>query len=575
MQKLKLLIPLALLISGLFVACHEDDPLGNSQSADVTFAGQIIDENGNGVEGALVKAGDESTLTDKNGVFRLKQVRLAAMHAMVTVSKAGYFEVSRPYIVEDEALQTITIQLLTKTYAGAVNTATGGQVNISGGPKLDFPALAFTDANGNAYNGQVSVYGRYLDPSDPNLGLFIPGDMTAENASDEEVFLATYGMVAVEIEGASGQKLKIASGKEVELRMPILASQSASAPNEIPLWYYDLEEGHWHEEGTAQKVGNEYVGKVKHFSFWNCDEPFPLTQLHGTIYLDNSNQPLANVLIRITLLSNGASSFGYTDSDGKFGGCVPKDEALLLEVLEPLDCGSNGIYAQNIGPFSGETTIPPITLSSSQVSILKVSGQLLDCAGQAVTNGYVKITLADLKNFLHTDANGQFEYTVIGCSNTTQTGEAVGYDLTNLLESTPKPFSTPPNTVNLGNLTVCTALTEYIQYTLDGQTFTKISPNGGLDLTTTFIASQDSSQDNSYIQFQFENSGQTGAFPLRFLQVNQKSYDISFGNVLTTNVTAYGNIGDLITGSFSGTFQEFSNGASHTISCNYRVIRDW
>jgi hypothetical protein len=330
MQKLKLLIPLALLISGLFVACHEDDPLGNNQTADVTFAGQIINENGDGVEGALVKAGDESALTDKNGVFRLKQVRLAAMHAMVTVSKPGYFEVSRPYIVEDEALQTITIQLLTKTYAGAVNTATGGQVNISGGPKLDFPAFAFSDANGNAYNGQVSVYGRYLDPSDPNLGLFIPGDMTAENASDEEVFLATYGMVAVEIEGASGQKLKIASGKEVELRMPILASQSASAPNEIPLWYYDLEEGHWHEEGTAQKVGNEYVGMVKHFSFWNCDAPFPLTQLHGTIYLENVNQPLTNALVRITMVSTGASSFGYTDGDGKFGGCVPKDEALVF-----------------------------------------------------------------------------------------------------------------------------------------------------------------------------------------------------------------------------------------------------
>jgi hypothetical protein len=574
MQKLKLLIPLALLISGLFVACHEDDPLGNNQTADVTFAGQIINENGDGVEGALVKAGDESALTDKNGVFRLKQVRLAAMHAMVTVSKPGYFEVSRPYIVEDEALQTITIQLLTKTYAGAVNTATGGQVNISGGPKLDFPAFAFSDANGNAYNGQVSVYGRYLDPSDPNLGLFIPGDMTAENASDEEVFLATYGMVAVEIEGASGQKLKIASGKEVELRMPILASQSASAPNEIPLWYYDLEEGHWHEEGTAQKVGNEYVGMVKHFSFWNCDAPFPLTQLHGTIYLENVNQPLTNALVRITMVSTGASSFGYTDGDGKFGGCVPKDEALTLEVMEPIDCGSQVLYTQNIGPFAGETTLPDITLSALQIPIFKVNGQLLDCAGQAVANGYVKITLGDSKYFLHAEANGQFEFAMVGCGSTAQTGEATGYDLANLLESAPTPLSTPPNSINLGTLTVCTALTEYIQYTLDGQTFTKISPFGVLDATSTFIASEDSTQNNAYIQFNFENNGQTGTFPLRFLQVNQLFYDISFGTVLTTDVTTYGNVGDLITGSFSGTFQQFSNGASHTISCNYRVIRE-
>jgi hypothetical protein len=191
-----------------------------------------------------------------------------------------------------------------------------------------------------------------------------------------------------------------------------------------------------------------------------------------------------------------------------------------------------------------------------------------------VTNGYVKITLGDSKYFLHAEANGQFEFAMVGCGSTAQTGEATGYDLANLLESAPTPLSTPPNSINLGTLTVCTALTEYIQYTLDGQTFTKISPFGVLDATSTFIASEDSTQNNAYIQFNFENNGQTGTFPLRFLQVNQLFYDISFGTVLTTDVTTYGNVGDLITGSFSGTFQQFSNGASHTISCNYRVIRE-
>ncbi|MFN0215773.1 MAG: carboxypeptidase-like regulatory domain-containing protein [Saprospiraceae bacterium] len=574
MQKLKLLIPFALFIGAFFVACHEDDPFEHSKIADVSFAGRIIDEAGEGVEGALVEAGNESSLTDKNGVFRLKPVRLPAMHSMVTVSKPGYFKVSRPYIVEDDALQTITIQLLAKTYAGSLNPGAGGIINVMGGPKLDFPANAFTDANGNAYNGDVIVYARYLDPSDPNLALFVPGDMTAENAVDEEVFLSTYGMLGVEIESNSGQKLKIAPGKEVEVRMPILSSQLASAPAVIPLWHYDLEDGHWKEDGSAQKIGGEYVGKVTHFSFWNCDEPFPLTQLHGKIYLGSANQPLANACVRLTMLSTGGSSFGYTDGSGCFGGCIPKDEVLLLEVVSPQDCGNQVYYSANVGPFSGVSTLPDIIIPpSAQLPVIKVSGTLLDCTALPVGNGYVKIEQGNEKRFLYPNSNGQFEYVMAACNNDPQTGQIVGYDLTNLLESAPAAFSTPPNTVNVGSIVTCTTLSEYIQYNLDGQNFTKISPyawtNSGL---TTQIGSEDSTA--TWIGFTFDNNEQTGLFPLTWLTANNLLFDTQLPNTLITNVTTFGaNQGDLIIGTFGGNFQT-SGGASHTINGSYRVIRE-
>jgi len=137
MQKLKLLIPLALFIGAFFVACHEEDPFENGKTADVTFAGRIIDENGDALEGALVKAGEESTITDANGIFRLQSVRLPASHAMVSVSKAGFFEISRPYIVEDDALQTVTIQLLTKNQVGLLIAAAGGVVNVPRWPQFE------------------------------------------------------------------------------------------------------------------------------------------------------------------------------------------------------------------------------------------------------------------------------------------------------------------------------------------------------------------------------------------------------------------------------------------------------
>lgn len=575
MQKLRLLLPLALFIGAFFMACHEEGVFDDGPVAKVTFVGRIIDEGGDGVPSALVKAGNESTMTDNNGVFRFEALKLPSMHAMLTVSKSGYFEISRPYIVKDGALQTVTIQLLAKTYAGSVSGANGGSISVPGGPKLNFPGGAITNINGTPFNGQVSIYARYLDPTDPKLALFVPGDMTAENASNEEVFLATYGMVGVEIESSTGVKLKIATGKEVELRMPIVASQQANAPAQIPLWHYDLEEGHWKEDGIAQKIGNEYVGKVSHFSFWNCDAPFPLTQLHGKVLFENANQPLANACIRITMLSTGASSFGYTDGTGRFGGCVPKNEALLLEVLTPQDCGGQVYYTENIGPLTGETTLPDIIIpASAQLPLLKVSGQLLSCNNQPIADGYVKIEIASNKYFVFSDANGQFGHTIIRCNNNPETGLVIGYDVANLLESASTTFTAPPNNINVGSLSVCTAVTEYIQYTYDGQQYNKIDPFGGLDVTVAGIWSNDSLNVAQNISFTFANSGQTGTFPLSSMHVHDTNFDTQAANTLSTTVTAFGPLGDFMIGTFGGNYLDL-NGNSHTISGNYRVIREY
>ena len=575
MQKLKLLIPLALFLGVFFIACHEDDPFGSSQVADVTFAGQIIAENGNAVSGALVKAGNESAITDENGIFRLKSARLHEGHAMITVIKEGYFDLSRPYIIEDGAVQIITIQLLSKLQMGTVNAGQGGVVDV-GGPTLSFPANAVSDLNGNVFSGQFNVFARYLDPSDPKLGLFIPGDMTAENEADEVVFLATYGMLGVEIQDLNGQKLKIAPGKEVEVRMPIIASQMASAPSEIALWYYDLEDGHWKEEGLAQKVGAEYVGKVTHFSFWNCDASFPLTQLKGKIYLENTSQPLINALVRITMLSTGASSFGSTDDKGNFGGCIPQNEALKLEVVSPVSCGSQSFYSQDIGSFPGPSILPDIIIpASAQVPVLKVKGQLRNCNGQPVSNGYVKIKVdGGFGFFLFPKANGQFEFTTIACTNGSQTGQILGYDLTNLLESAPISYVATQNTINVGNITVCTALAEFIEYTLDGQTFLKLEPNAVLNGQLTNILAHDSIS-TAWINLSFANSGQVGNFPITTFGANDTYSDDQVSNTLSTNVTAFGNVGEIITvtGTFKGNFKAL-DGSSHTVSGSYRVNRE-
>src|SRR6185312_12452020 len=89
--------------------------------------------------------------------------------------------------------------------------------------------------------------------------------------SNKRVVITSYGMLAVELESLTGEKLQIAPGNTATLMIPVPPSVASSAPSTISLWYVNEQTGAWQEEGTAQKNGNFYVGEVKHFSFWNCD----------------------------------------------------------------------------------------------------------------------------------------------------------------------------------------------------------------------------------------------------------------------------------------------------------------
>ena len=52
----------------------------------------------------------------------------------------------------------------------------------------------------------------------------MPGDLRGTDTSGRTVGLQTFGMVAVELEGSAGQRLKLASGKTATISLPIPAA---------------------------------------------------------------------------------------------------------------------------------------------------------------------------------------------------------------------------------------------------------------------------------------------------------------------------------------------------------------
>ena len=424
---------------------------GNLANRD--FIGQIVDENNQALEGVEVKIGSISKITDSKGVFVIKNAAVYEKFAYITAKKSGFINGSRT-IVPNTGINTIKIMMLSATVQATVASGTASNVALSNGSKVTFDGN-FKTESGTAYSGSVKVMMHHLDPSDSTTKDKMPGSLMAQNATGSQRILETYGMMNVELQDTSGNKLQIANPTSIE--MPISSSQALTAPSTIPLWYFDETAGYWKEEGTATKVGNKYVGTVNHFSWWNCDAPFPTVSLGITVV--NSNQvPMAGV--RVELVRNnqngGWNVPGYTNVVGQVSGLVPSNETLTMNIYSNNSvCASQSIYTQQIGPFSSNTALPIVVVPVSSVITTLVQGTLTNCSNASVTNGYVWLQTAG--QFLFTQVtNGSFSFTVLNCTSAATSFTLQGFDYDGMKSTTQQTGTLNNQTVALGVLQACT-----------------------------------------------------------------------------------------------------------------------
>ncbi|MBL0013383.1 MAG: hypothetical protein IPP30_06350 [Flavobacterium sp.] len=294
----------------------------------------------------------------------------------------------------------------------------------------------------------------HLDPADATTVDKMPGSLMAQNSSGAQRILETYGMMNVELQDASGNKLQIVNPTSIE--MPISASQLATAPTTIPLWYFDETLGYWKEEGSATKVGTKYIGAVNHFSWWNCDAPFPTVSL-GVTVLDSNQIPLANVRVELVRNTPIGSSIapGYTNAAGEVSGWVPANQTLTMNIYSTNPaCPNQIIYTQQIGPFSSNTVLETIIVPASALNTTVIQGTLTNCDTAPVTNGYVWLQSAG--QFLYSQVtDGSFSFTVLSCSVAATSFNLQGIDFDSS-KSTSLQIGTLNNqTIALGTLQAC------------------------------------------------------------------------------------------------------------------------
>jgi len=561
------------------------------QTVTASVQGRVVDQNGVPVQGAAVKSGTATTTTDINGVFSFSAISMSSRFGYVQVVKSGYFTGSRSIITNPGASNFVTIQLTPRTETGSFSGATGGSIVIQTGDSATFSDSSIVNASTNTlYTGTVHVFTTYLDPTDPNLYKYMPGDLRGIGSNGFETALQSFGMVLVELQDDAGNKLQIAGNHTATLTWAIPASLQAAAPPNIPLWYFNDTTGRWIEQGSAARSGNSYTGKVAHFSFWNCDQA--ASTVNYKIHVkDQFGNPVAFAAIQF-LSSGWGDRVGYTDSTGFAQGLIPKGQSLVMQVVT--ECGTvlGGI---NVGPAIQDQDLGTVTITVQQ-SELTLTGTVVDCSNNPVDSGYVNINVDGL-DYRAIVIKGSFTLPVSRCYSTTVPISATAFDLLAQQGGATTTVSGSTGNLDVGQLSACgNPLAQFINITVNGSSYNWTVPpdnitntissgnayDNGVDYPFSFTdingVSADKTQTIDLSTGTLDGYGNQGVisavYPYKaYLGVSTPHTNFGGGGSAVMNVTSVGDVGGFIVGTITCNLKDTLSGISYPVTGNFKVLR--
>jgi hypothetical protein len=549
-----------------FIDTNNNNP---TQGSDLTtkvrssVSGFVTNENDMPVIGASVKVGSITTVTDEYGFFIIRNANVVKNAAVVTVTKSGYFKGIKTYQGVEGKSVFFRIKLIPKNTVGVINSTSGGNVTLSNGMIVSLPANAVVVASSSApYSGNINVSAYWIDPTSLDLDRVMPGDLRGIDKNNTLKVLTTFGMVAVELSGDNGSLLQIAEGKKATLTFPLPAAANSVAPASIALWSFDEDSGLWVEEGTANKVGNTYVGEVSHFSFWNCDQPDEYVYFDCNI-LDAAGQPLPYVWVKLTVLSNPWNSrYGHTDSSGYVGGIVPANETLKLEVFTNYSCNTS-VFTQEFSTTSSNLSLGNLLIPNTTLNQALVAGTVNDCNNSPVTNGYLIMLSGNVPYRYELNSSGSYSYTKILCSGT-ETVTLIGEDVNSGQQSTPLTYVLNNGANNVPLIQACGVTTEqFFNYSIDGTQYNYSSPADSFYMYVnpqatpaqiTISGSRINSGTSTSGYFSFDQPGIAvgAAQNMTSIYLSQIPDISTINNTILVNITEYGAVGEFIAGNFSG-----------------------
>lgn len=538
---------------------------------ETNLRGKIVGEDGQAIPFAAVTFANEVTQTDEDGNFYFQDVEVNKSGAIVTAELDGYFKGIAHSRFSAEGNSYVQVNMMERGDPRSLESSQGGSYTDNDGMKVDIPANAMATSAGGSYSGAINVYSRWIDPTDENMGGIMPGALTATADDGSPLVLASFGMLALEIESGTGVELQLRGGQAIDVEMPIPDELLAQAPDEIPLWLYDLEAEQWLNSGVCYKVGNVYKCKITKFGFWNCDIDLPAICLSGQVFnSDSTFSPYLKVIVED--LADNFVYWGYTDSTGYFCGAVPAAADLLLTIKDHCD---SVIYSEEIGPFAQDFQIPDIYLDANVSSfMINLMGTVQHCTSNDVPFGHVSVTLPGrIRIFPFVD--GQFDINMaMNCVEFPEL-KIQTFSL-NAKELSETVMHTTSTDLDLGLQETCASFTDIFELTVDGTEYWTAPTQWYLkdNSTTNWMVLEGLSSAGKFVLDILVYSGPGTYSSNVFFNVENDTPAPEFPllNALSPNITLTidSDDGTFIAGSFTGTALDIT-GAVRTIESSFLV----
>ncbi|MCX8064923.1 MAG: carboxypeptidase regulatory-like domain-containing protein [Candidatus Hydrogenedentes bacterium] len=417
---------------------------------DFSILGWIKDVNDNPIGYATVELLNTTykMYSDPSGLFLFESVEDGDY--VLAVSKTGFADYSVEIEVGVVKPLTLNVTLKALELAGTIYGETGGKVEDAEGNSIEIPPNSLVDEKGNPVSGEVEVYITPLDLSNPSELSAFPGGFQGVSLSKqgERVILESFALADIRIM-QNGEELNLNTAKAVTavLLLSLPDNTPLQVGEQVPLWYFDKEQGLWIETGTGEVIEDGgkkfYQANIPHLSWWNCDAPLEDKNCIRGMVKDGSGYAVAGALIRAVGVSYNGITTGYTDTSGYFCLNVKRNSTFRIEVTLP--GGSFPVVVQEFNgvdfPSSCETG-ECIEITEPLVAEFNscVQGYVRDSEGNPVEDAVVRSSIGTTAV---TDTNGYYcldAYVPVGESQ---------FDITVFV------LSRPPVTVTLDPGTSC------------------------------------------------------------------------------------------------------------------------
>ena len=322
--------------------------------------GRVITEDGTPIAGARISNFNRSVTTDANGNYDFSDFLIDVNGGtQFYISNTGYYNEWRKFYPEGGSLHLFDIVMNSRQPQGTINGATGGTFTING-VSLTIEPGSVLSSGGSFYNGDINITMHYDDPSSFSAIAQSAANVPAWYNGDE-VELATFGMVEVEITDGQGQRLWLNQEQPATLEFPIPQSLLNSTNDTSSVLFWQLQELQWQFLSQPTIRGGTIRANIFGSGLYNCDVPYERATICGQLVTPDG-LPLVSQPFALSI-ADGAFVFSfYSDARGRFCARVARDQVLQIQIPNPCNPDET-LLSIDLGPYpEGTTEIGDIVL---------------------------------------------------------------------------------------------------------------------------------------------------------------------------------------------------------------------